>query len=141
MTDNIIITCYTLLIIVACYCCVQPIKLYAECYKMSISFIYLQVKHTPGEKKPVDTELMGDQGSKRGTIKSVEEILNNGGCKVAQTIYENGQDWHPVLPSLGEQKCIKCACKVIYLYNTIQLRLKNIVVIQCVFLSFYLSVK
>lgn len=84
-------------------------------------FIYLQVKHTPGEKKPVDTELMGDQGSKRGTIKSVEEILNNGGCKVAQTIYENGQDWHPVLPSLGEQKCIKCACKVIYLQTQIQL--------------------
>lgn len=53
-----------------------------------------------------------DQGSKKGTIKSTEEIMANGGCNVAQTIYENGQEWHPVLPSHGEQKCIKCRCKV-----------------------------
>lgn len=80
---------------------------------MSLSiFFVLKVKHNPDEKNPVDPELMGDQGSKRGTIKSVDEIMHNGGCKVAQTIYDNGQDWHPVLPSLGEQKCIKCACKV-----------------------------
>lgn len=57
---------------------------------------------------------MGDQGSKKGTIKSIEEILANGGCKVANTVHENGHEWHPILPSLGEQKCIKCQCKVIY---------------------------
>lgn len=77
------------------------------------TLIVQQVKHSANTKKVIDPELMGDQGSKNGTLKSVEEILGHGGCKVAQTIYENGQDWHPVLPSLGEQKCIKCACKVI----------------------------
>lgn len=55
---------------------------------------------------------MGDEGSKRGTIKSVEEILSHGGCKVANTVHENGHEWHPILPSHGEQKCIKCRCKV-----------------------------
>lgn len=55
---------------------------------------------------------MGDQGSKRGTIKSNEEILANGGCKIANTVHENGHEWHPILPSHGEQKCVKCRCKV-----------------------------
>lgn len=64
------------------------------------------------DKKAFDVELMGDQGSKRGTIKSTEEIIAGGGCKVAKTIYENGQEWHPILPSHGEQKCIMCRCKV-----------------------------
>lgn len=56
--------------------------------------------------------MLRDQGSKKGTLKSTEEIMANGGCNVAQTIYENGEEWHPVLPSHGEQKCIKCRCKV-----------------------------
>lgn len=64
------------------------------------------------DKKAFDTEFVGDQGSKVDTIKSTEDILAKGGCKVAQTIYENGQEWHPTLPSHGEQKCIKCRCKV-----------------------------
>lgn len=60
----------------------------------------------------VETDVLRDQGSKKGTLKSTEEILANGGCKHTQTIYENGQEWHPVLSSHGEQKCIKCRCKV-----------------------------
>lgn len=71
-----------------------------------------QLKHSSADKKAFDAEFVGDQGSKVGTIKSTDEILANGGCKVAQTIYENGQEWHPTLPSHGEQKCIKCRCKV-----------------------------
>lgn len=74
----------------------------------------MQIKESSSDKKATDTDLMGDQGSKKGTIKSVEEILANGGCKVANTVHENGHEWHPILPSLGEQKCIKCQCKVIY---------------------------
>lgn len=60
---------------------------------------------------------MGDQGSKRGTIKSPEEIMAHGGCKVANAVHENGQEWHPYLPSHGEQKCIKCRCKVSSSWN------------------------
>lgn len=74
--------------------------------------IFLQVKLNNLDKTPIETDVLRDQGSKRGTIKSTEEIMANGGCKVAQTIYENGQEWHPVLPSHGEQKCITCHCKV-----------------------------
>lgn len=61
--------------------------------------------------------MLRDQGSKKGTLKSTEEIMANGGCNVAQTIYENGQEWHPVLPSHGEQKCIKCRCKVSIIHS------------------------
>lgn len=81
--------------------------------KLNINLSF-QIKENPTEKKAFDADLMGDQGSKKGTIKSIEEILANGGCKVANTVHENGHEWHPILPSLGEQKCIKCQCKVIY---------------------------
>ncbi|KAJ6637065.1 Dorsal-ventral patterning protein Sog [Pseudolycoriella hygida] len=67
------------------------------------------VKQSDTDKTPSD--MLRDQGSRKGTLKSTEEIIANGGCNVAQTIYENGQEWHPVLPSHGEQKCIKCRCK------------------------------
>lgn len=70
------------------------------------------MKESPVEKKPQDPELMGDQGSKRGLIESMADILARGGCKVANTVHENGHEWHPILPSHGEQKCIKCRCKV-----------------------------
>lgn len=70
------------------------------------------MKEVPVEKKANDPEVMGDQGAKRGTIKSTEEILANGGCKIANTVHENGHEWHPILPSHGEQKCVKCRCKV-----------------------------
>ncbi|KAH8419850.1 hypothetical protein KR009_003267, partial [Drosophila setifemur] len=42
---------------------------------------------------------------------SAEEVLASGGCKVVNKVYENGQEWHPILMSHGEQKCIKCRCK------------------------------
>lgn len=71
-----------------------------------------QIKLSNADKKAFDTEFVGDQGSKVGTIESTEDILANGGCKVAQMNYKNGQEWHPTLPSHGEQKCIKCRCKV-----------------------------
>lgn len=53
---------------------------------------------------------MGDQA--KGTVRSTDEILLNGGCKVANSVHENGNEWHPILPSHGEQKCIICRCKV-----------------------------
>ncbi|XP_031627582.1 dorsal-ventral patterning protein Sog isoform X2 [Contarinia nasturtii] len=70
-----------------------------------------EVKEAPVEKKAHDPELMGDQGTKKGTIKSVEEILSHGGCKMTNNFYENGHEWHPTIPSHGEQKCVKCRCK------------------------------
>lgn len=80
---------------------------------MPLLFINLKIRETNVEKKTtIETDVLKDQGSKSGNIKSADDILSNGGCKVAQTIYENGQEWHPVLPSHGEQKCIKCRCKV-----------------------------
>lgn len=55
---------------------------------------------------------MGDQGSSSGTLRSPQAILENGGCKYNGNVYENGQDFHPILASHGEQKCVKCTCKV-----------------------------
>lgn len=101
-------------------CCKKcPDVCVKEFYLLFLSHIYnilsyLQIKLNNLDKTPIETDVLRDQGSKRGTIKSTEEIMANGGCKVAQTIYENGQEWHPVLPSHGEQKCITCHCKVSY---------------------------
>jgi len=37
--------------------------------------------------------------------------MSSGGCKSPMGYHPNGQDWHPVIASHGEQKCIKCKCK------------------------------
>lgn len=56
---------------------------------------------------------MGDQaGSSVGTLRNPQTILANGGCSYNANVYENGQEFHPVLATHGEQKCVKCSCKV-----------------------------
>lgn len=74
-------------------------------------YIYTQVK----ERKPNrigNPDEPSDQGNSSGTLRSTQTILANGGCKYNANVYENGQDFHPILASHGEQKCVKCACKV-----------------------------
>ncbi|XP_014102362.2 dorsal-ventral patterning protein Sog [Bactrocera oleae] len=67
-------------------------------------------KSLRGDKAgPSNPNVLQDQASHK-TI-STEEILSQGGCKVLNKVYENGQEWHPILASHGEQKCIKCRCK------------------------------
>ncbi|EDV92181.1 GH24183 [Drosophila grimshawi] len=63
-------------------------------------------KHTPS-----NPNVLHDQAMQHSAAHTAEEVLNAGGCKVVNKIYENGQEWHPVLMSHGEQKCIKCRCK------------------------------
>ncbi|XP_030377931.1 dorsal-ventral patterning protein Sog [Scaptodrosophila lebanonensis] len=60
---------------------------------------------------PNNPNVLQDQAVHRSAAHSAEEVLAAGGCKVVNKIYENGQEWHPVLMSHGEQKCIKCRCK------------------------------
>lgn len=69
-----------------------------------------------------DKEVQQDEaGAKTPVVRRTnEEMLASGGCSVAQVIYENGQEWHPMLPT-GEQKCVKCRCKV-----SARTRFKNI---------------
>lgn len=56
--------------------------------------------------------VLGDQQSKK-VPKSDDEILSNGGCHVpGGPVYENGAEYHPVIASHGEQKCVLCRCKV-----------------------------
>lgn len=62
----------------------------------------------------VDKEVQQDEARPKtitAATRTNEEILSGGGCSVAQVIYDNGQEWHPVLPT-GEQKCVTCRCKV-----------------------------
>ncbi|XP_017113181.1 dorsal-ventral patterning protein Sog [Drosophila elegans] len=60
---------------------------------------------------PNNPNVLQDQAMQRSPSHSAEEVLANGGCKVVNKVYENGQEWHPILMSHGEQKCIKCRCK------------------------------
>lgn len=73
-----------------------------------------QSTHGQGQGKhaPSNPNVLQDQAMQRTAAHSAEETLAAGGCKVVNKIYENGQEWHPVLMSHGEQKCIKCRCKV-----------------------------
>ncbi|KAM8721053.1 hypothetical protein ACLKA7_006999 [Drosophila subpalustris] len=63
-------------------------------------------KHSPN-----NPNVLHDQAMQRSAAHNAEEVLAAGGCKVVNKIYENGQEWHPILLSHGEQKCIKCRCK------------------------------
>ncbi|XP_068159341.1 dorsal-ventral patterning protein Sog [Drosophila tropicalis] len=60
---------------------------------------------------PNNPNVLHDQAMPRTPGHTAEEILAAGGCKVVNKIYENGREWHPILMSHGEQKCIKCRCK------------------------------
>lgn len=78
---------------------------------LCVSLLLSQVKEAPAvEKKPYNVDLLGDQGSAKP--RTPEDILSQGGCKVVYTVHENGDEWHPILASHGEQKCITCRCKV-----------------------------
>lgn len=60
---------------------------------------------------PANPNVLQDQGLSKSAVRSNEDILNQGGCKAVNKVYENGQEWHPILASHGEQKCITCRCK------------------------------
>ncbi|EDW66367.2 dorsal-ventral patterning protein Sog [Drosophila virilis] len=64
-----------------------------------------------GKHTPSNPNVLLDQAVQRTAAHNAEEVLAAGGCKVVNKIYENGQEWHPILMSHGEQKCIKCRCK------------------------------
>lgn len=47
--------------------------------------------------------------------KSPEQILEAGGCKNPfnpNSPYKNGTEYHPIIASLGEYKCVACICRV-----------------------------
>ena len=86
--------------------------------KMSLKFeqsmtkfeSHVQVK--PQKESKQNTEVMKDEGSRTGTLNSPTVIMASGGCKSHMGYHKNGQEWHPIIASHGEQKCIKCKCKV-----------------------------
>lgn len=39
-------------------------------------------------------------------------VTTPGSCKSHMGWHKNGDEWHPIIASMGEQKCIKCRCKV-----------------------------
>lgn len=72
-----------------------------------------QVKVQKEISKNTNTEeIQRDQQSKHGTLNSPTIIMSTGGCKSPMGYHANGADWHPIIASHGEQKCIKCKCKV-----------------------------
>lgn len=65
----------------------------------------------PQKESKQNTEVMKDEGSRSGTLNSPTVIMASGGCKSHMGYHKNGQEWHPIIASHGEQKCIKCKCK------------------------------
>ncbi|XP_053657899.1 dorsal-ventral patterning protein Sog [Anopheles marshallii] len=71
-----------------------------------------QVKEPKVPKKVGRQDVQYDEaGSAVGTLRSPQAILAAGGCRYEENIYENGQEYHPILATHGEEKCIKCRCK------------------------------
>uniref|UniRef100_A0A3F2Z213 Short gastrulation n=1 Tax=Anopheles quadriannulatus TaxID=34691 RepID=A0A3F2Z213_ANOQN len=65
-------------------------------------------KRTHGARPDVQYD---EAGGSAGTLRSPQAILAAGGCRYEENIYENGQEYHPILATHGEEKCIKCRCK------------------------------
>lgn len=76
----------------------------------------VDTKNTPRVHQ-IGEGVMKDQASQTDATQNNQEILANGGCKMASSIYLNGHEWHPTIGSLGEQKCIKCRCKVSFIFK------------------------
>uniref|UniRef100_A0A182N420 Short gastrulation n=1 Tax=Anopheles dirus TaxID=7168 RepID=A0A182N420_9DIPT len=71
-----------------------------------------QVKEPKVPKKAHSTGVQEDEPvSASGTLRSPQTLLEAGGCRFEDNIYENGQEYHPILATHGEEKCIKCRCK------------------------------
>lgn len=71
----------------------------------------LQIKQDPRSNSSTD-ELRDMEAKQKDTISSPEYKLKYGGCKSPMGIHANGDEWHPIITSVGEQKCVKCKCKV-----------------------------
>lgn len=69
-------------------------------------FSSFQIKHNSS------TDEYKDQGTRTGTISSPDFMMKNGGCKSPMGVHRNGDEWHPIIATFGEQKCVKCSCKV-----------------------------
>ncbi|KAG8228162.1 hypothetical protein J437_LFUL002816 [Ladona fulva] len=67
-------------------------------------------KECPQSSSPSqDVNQLKDQGTPRST----EEIMAAGGCIFTFGVpFENGKEWHPRIHPHGEEKCVKCRCKV-----------------------------
>lgn len=99
--------------------------------KISLTEINLFLFSKVKVPKVINSEEMKDQGTKHDTLNSPTIIMSSGGCKspmgnfltfinctailkylLSTGLHANGGSWHPVIASHGEQKCIKCKCKV-----------------------------
>ena len=45
-------------------------------------------------------------------VRTDQDILNEGGCKIRGAVYENGAIWNPSVLPYGEINCVTCKCKV-----------------------------
>jgi chordin len=96
-------------------CCYQIMA--NNCLMILFNMIFLFSCFQVKIDKNINTEEMRDRGSKTGTIMSTQYYMANGGCKSPMRVHQNGEEWHPIVASIGEQKCINCKCKVSCLFQ------------------------
>ena len=47
-------------------------------------------------------------------MRTEQDILDEGGCRVRGIVHENGAVWNPSVLPYGEINCVTCKCKVLY---------------------------
>ena len=72
---------------------------------------FQQICKDPPPPKPEEV-VEHNKLNDRPQIRTEEDVLIAGGCRVRGAVYENGAVWHPSVLPYGEINCVTCKCKV-----------------------------
>lgn len=65
----------------------------------------------PAVPPPTAQPGMVNEGSLQTLEEQRDTIMSNGGCLQNNKLYENGDEWHPRINTIGPYKCVTCKCK------------------------------
>ena len=80
-------------------------------YLLKMWLHFQQICKDPPPPKPEEV-VEHNKLNDRPQIRTEEDVLNAGGCRVRGAVYENGAVWHPSVLPYGEINCVTCKCKV-----------------------------
>lgn len=83
----------------------------------NISHLQFLLSNLQSQVKPKVTRNPGDPDNQLDDPSRMPSTVTlPGTCKSHMGWHKNGDEWHPIIASHGEQKCIKCRCKVSHSY-------------------------
>jgi hypothetical protein len=74
----------------------------------------LQICKDPPPPKPEPIVVLNPNLNDPPQVRTEQDILDEGGCRVRGNVHDNGAVWNPSVLPYGEINCVTCKCKVVY---------------------------